>query len=99
MEDPFFRLGGLIVFGMILGVIFFGGLWLTIRKMPTAKWPVLLFLCSLISRTFVVLAGIWYVAAGDATSIAACLLGFIALRFLATHGNAGLGTLKRQESR
>lgn len=99
MEEPFIRYGLLIVFGMVLGVIFFGGLWITVRKLPAARWPGLLFLGSAVIRTIIVLGGIWYFADGDATSIGACLLGFIGLRLLATHGSLGPETLGQKEAR
>lgn len=86
MIDPFMKYGVMVVVGMLLGAIFFGGLWATVRHMPRSRNPGLLFLSSVILRSAIVLAGIWYFAAGDAGSIAACLLGFVALRLLATHG-------------
>lgn len=97
MEDPLTKYGLLVLFGMVLGVIFFGGLWVTVRKLSTSKRPALLFLSSAVVRTLIVLSGIWYFAADDATSVGACLLGFIGLRLLATHGRTGLGTLGRRE--
>lgn len=91
MDEPFMKFGLLIVLGMVLGAIFFGGLWMTVRQMTTSKRPGLLFLTSVAVRTSIVLVAIWYFAAGDATSICACLLGFVALRLLATHGVAVYG--------
>lgn len=91
MDDPLMKYGLMIVVGMILGAIFFGGLWMTVRQMTTSKRPGLLFLSSVVVRTLIVLGGIWYFAAGDAASICACLLGFVALRLVATHGAAVFG--------
>jgi F1F0 ATPase subunit 2 len=70
--------------GILLGTIFFGGLWLTVRRLPSARHPALLMIGSLLLRTAIVLAGIWYVGAGHAGSMMACLLGIVAARFLAT---------------
>ncbi|MCP4855864.1 MAG: hypothetical protein GY903_15385 [Fuerstiella sp.] len=59
----------------------------------------LLFVSSVVIRTGIVLAGIWYFAAGDAGSMAACLLGFLGIRLLATHGTAVFGrAFGRRES-
>ena len=92
MDEPLIKYGLMIVVGMVLGAIFFGGLWMTVRQMTTSKRPGLLFMTSVILRTAIVLSGIWYFAAGDPYSIAACLLGFIGLRLLATHGAAVFGS-------
>ena len=86
MEEPFVKFSAMAAVGMILGVVFFGGLWMTVRQMTFSRRPGLLFVASVAVRTFIVLAGIWYFAAGDAASMAACLAGFVGLRLLATHG-------------
>lgn len=100
MEEPLMKYGLMIVVGMVLGAIFFGGLWMTVRQMTTSQRPGLLFVSSVAIRTLIVLVGIWYFAAGDAISIGACLLGFIALRLLATHGGAIFGaTFERRKAR
>ncbi len=92
MDEPLLKYGLMVVLGMLLGAIFFGGLWMTVRQMTTSKRPGLLFLTSVVLRTAIVLFGIWYCAAGNPYSIAACLLGFIGLRLRATHGAAVLGS-------
>lgn len=91
MDDSLLKYGLMIVLGMLLGAIFFGGLWMTVHQMTTSKRPGLLFLGSVVVRTLIVLGGIWYFAAGDAASICACLLGFVAIRLVATHGTAVFG--------
>lgn len=84
MDGQLIQYTGMVVVGMVLGVIFFGGLWLTVRQMTVSKRPGLLFIASVILRSAAVLVGIWYSASDDALSIASCLLGFIAVRLLAT---------------
>ncbi len=99
MSDPILKYGVMIAAGMVLGAIFFGGLWLTVQQMQRSRHPALLFVGSVVVRTATVLAGIWYVAAGDAKSMVACLLGFVGVRLLATHGAAVFGrALGRRES-
>jgi len=90
MNDPI-HFGVMIVIGMLLGAIFFGGLWITVQHMHKSKRPGILLLASVIPRTAIVLAGIWYFADGSAMSIAACLAGFIGIRLLATHGATVFG--------
>lgn len=67
-----------------LGVIFFGGLWWTVRKGVTSKRPLLWFLGSLLLRISIVLAGFYFVAGGGWKRLLACLLGFVMARLLVT---------------
>jgi F1F0 ATPase subunit 2 len=66
--------------GVLLGAIFFGGLWWTVRKGVTAKNPALWFLVSLLLRMGIVLAGFYFVARGDWEKLLLCLLGFLIAR-------------------
>lgn len=71
--------------GLALGTLFFGGLWLTIKKMKTAKTPSLLFLASFVFRVGVVLLGFYFFAANNWQNMLICLFGFIVARFAVTH--------------
>jgi len=77
----------LLVFtaGCVLGTLFFGGLWLTIKKMKTTKMPSLFFIASFVFRMGVVLMGFYFVAANNWQNMLICLLGFIVARFAVTH--------------
>ncbi len=68
--------------GLGLGVIFFGGLWWTLRHALLAAHPAPLLLGSLLLRVGVTLAGFYFVAAGQAGRMLLCLLGFVVARFL-----------------
>lgn len=68
--------------GLLLGAIFFGGLWWTVRLGMTSRGPALLFLGSLLLRTIVVVAGFYTVGAGQWQRFLACLLGFVIARFI-----------------
>jgi F1F0 ATPase subunit 2 len=70
--------------GVLLGAIFFGGLLWTIRKCLSSAWPAALFLCSLLVRMTVTVAGFYFVSHGDWRKVVACLLGFLVARFLVT---------------
>jgi len=99
MNGSLLEYGPLVVVGMMLGAIFFGGLWITVRRMPNAKHPVLLFLTSVVLRTAIALAGFWYFSNGDPWAIIVCLVGFVGVRLLATHGVAMFGiTFGRKEA-
>jgi F1F0 ATPase subunit 2 len=72
----------IFICGIILGIIFFGGLWFTVKKVVTSKIPGLLFIISFIFRTGIVLLGFYYLAAGNFKNMIACLIGFIIARFI-----------------
>ena len=69
--------------GVVLGIFYFGGLWLTVRKLPGARQPVLLSLSSFFVRLAVVLAGFYLVMSGRWERVLLCLLGFLCVRFAA----------------
>ena len=50
--------------GVLLGAIFFGGLWLTVRKGVSSKQPALWFFGSLLLRMSIVLGGFYFVSGG-----------------------------------
>jgi F1F0 ATPase subunit 2 len=70
--------------GAILGGIFFGGLWLTVRRGASSRRPAVLFLGSLLVRTAAAVAGFYLVSGGDLRRMLACLLGFLLARIAAT---------------
>jgi F1F0 ATPase subunit 2 len=66
--------------GGLLGTIFFGGLWWTVRRGVLSKQPAVWFLASLLLRTLIALAGFYFVMHGDWRRLLACLTGFLAAR-------------------
>jgi F1F0 ATPase subunit 2 len=70
--------------GAGLGIVYFGGLWLTVRWLPRTQWPGLLTLGSLLVRLGGTLVGFYLVMAGRWERLLACLAGFVLVRFLAT---------------
>jgi len=68
--------------GGLLGAIFFGGLWWTVRKGVPSQRPALWFFGSLLLRMSIVLAGFYYVGRGHWDRMLVCLLGFVIARFL-----------------
>src|SRR5690554_6053118 len=66
--------------GFGLGVLFFGGLWLTVQKGLSSANPALLFLGSLIARSTIVLLGFYYVGSNDWKRFVICLAGFLIAR-------------------
>ncbi len=83
MNDPIpLLLAG--VAGLVLGAIFFGGLWWTVRKGLSARQPAFWFLGSMLLRMGITLAGFYFVGRGDWRRLIACLLGFVIARFVVT---------------
>jgi F1F0 ATPase subunit 2 len=68
------------VAGALLGAIFFGGLWWTIRRGLSSRQPALLLLGSLVLRTLIAVAGFYFVSRGDWRRLLACLGGFLVAR-------------------
>ena len=63
--------------GGLLGVIFFGGLWWTVRRGLLSRRPALWFFGSLLLRTGVTLAGFYIVGRDHWERWLICLLGFV----------------------
>ena len=53
------------VAGLLLGAIFFGGLWWTVRKGLSSKQPALWSFGSMLLRMAIVLAGFYFVGRGN----------------------------------
>lgn len=70
--------------GVLLGAIFFGGLWWTVRKGVPSERPALWFLGSLLLRTIITVTGFYFVARGEWQRLLVCLLGFVMARLVAT---------------
>ena len=73
-----------LVAGLLLGAIFFGGLWWTVRKGVSSKQPTLWFFGSLLLRMSIALTGFYFVSGGHWERLLVCLLGFVIARFIVT---------------
>ncbi len=83
MNEPL-SLASALVAGVLLGAIFFGGLWWTVRQGVSSKRVVLWFLGSMLLRTCIVLLGFYFVLGGNWKRLLAGLLGFIIARLIVT---------------
>ncbi len=70
--------------GILLGAVFFGGLWWTVRKGLSSQQAALWFSGSLLLRTGIALAGFYFVSHGEWPKLLACLLGFLLARVSVT---------------
>lgn len=66
--------------GIILGILFFGGLWWTVNRGLTAAFPAVWFGLSTLLRIAVVVCGLYYFARSGLPSLSACLGGFLVAR-------------------
>jgi F1F0 ATPase subunit 2 len=71
--------------GVLLGVIFFGGLLWTVRRGLLSLLPALWFSASWLIRTALVLVGFYVVSHGEWQRLLGCLLGFFLARILVVH--------------
>ncbi|MCA9040129.1 MAG: hypothetical protein KDA65_07280 [Planctomycetaceae bacterium] len=75
--------------GLLLGAIFFGGLWMTVKNLKKTRHPAPLFLMSALGRTLLTLSGFWFVGVWLSPEyqwqrLVACLLGFFLMRHIST---------------
>ena len=80
-----------LVAGLVLGAMFFGGLWWTVRKAVASRNPALWFSGSLLVRLALAMAGFYAVGNHHWDRLLMCLLGFIVARLVVTWvaGSAG----------
>jgi F1F0 ATPase subunit 2 len=71
--------------GLVLGAIFFGGLWWTVRQAVGARSPGLWFIASQLLRMSIVLTGLWLIGPGNWQRLMACLIGMIVARLIVVH--------------
>ena len=69
-----------LVTGVLLGAMFFGGLWWTVQKGVSSKRSALWFFGSLLLRTSIALAGFYFIAHGHWERLVMCLVGFVIAR-------------------
>ena len=77
-----FYLAASLATGVMLGLLYFGGLWLTMRSLPAVRYPALVALGSFFTRTALLLAAFYLVMDGHWERLGACLTGFVVARNL-----------------
>ena len=68
--------------GLMLGLVYFGGLWMTVRHVVHSNIPGVVLLVSWLARTALVLGGLWLVSSGRLQAILAFMIGFLVARFI-----------------
>ncbi len=85
-----------LIAGLMLGAIFFGGLWWTIGKAVSSGRAALWFFGSLLARMGIVLAGFFVIARSHRwQSIVSCIVGFVMARLIVTWLTRPRGTNRR----
>jgi F1F0 ATPase subunit 2 len=77
-EAPTLILG--LFAGVLLGAIFYGGLWWTVRSSVSSTRPGLWLMGSFLLRAAIAVSGFYFVSQGNWQSLLACLLGFLIAR-------------------
>lgn len=70
------------LWGLVLGVFYFGGLWITVQKMAVSKNPKALMASSWLIRIGVVLPGMWMVLKQGAGVFCVAFGIFVTTRFV-----------------
>jgi F1F0 ATPase subunit 2 len=73
-------LGVGLVAGVILGAVFFGGLWWTTQRLPTTPRPALLLSSSLLVRVLALAVGLLLIAQLGGGALLFAALGLVAAR-------------------
>jgi F1F0 ATPase subunit 2 len=68
--------------GILIGFVFFGGLWWTVKKGLISVHPASLFFGSLFARTTVAVVAFYFVSMEGWRPLILCLIGFIMGRIL-----------------
>lgn len=77
---------GAACFGGLLAIVYFGGLWWTIRQLSTSQHPIATYFGSLFARLTVALLGFFVLAAYCPwQALAACIVGFMVARLMLVH--------------
>jgi F1F0 ATPase subunit 2 len=82
--NEFLSLAAALAAGLLLGAMFFGGLWLTVRNGLSSNQAALWFFGSSLLRMGVALTGFYLVSSGRWERLLACLLGFFVARLITT---------------
>ncbi|MEO8279622.1 MAG: ATP synthase subunit I [Ideonella sp.] len=88
-----------IAAGFALGVLFYGGLWWTVRHAGDLRRPALTLLGSALLRMASALGGFYWVAGAEWSRWLLCLLGFLLARLTVTWATRLPSTAKSAEIR
>ena len=67
-------------FGSLMGLLYFSGLWQTVRRLADSPRPMRLLMLSSIGRTVLAVGGFYLIMDGSWERLAAAMLGFLIVR-------------------
>jgi F1F0 ATPase subunit 2 len=73
-----------ILIGIVLGIIYFGGLYLSVQKINEVKYPSLLMTLSFVIRMGILVGAFFYLSKSGYKNILFALLGVMAVRLVMT---------------
>lgn len=68
--------------GTLLGFLFFGGLYYSVARITSVKYPALMMMISTVVRMVILLAGVYLLVDGDFKTILAALVGIVLAKFV-----------------
>jgi len=68
--------------GVVLGLVFFGGLYWSVNKLPRVKYPGLLMVASMLVRMAALLIGLYFLMAGNMKNLLAAVVGVMLVKFV-----------------
>jgi F1F0 ATPase subunit 2 len=71
-----------LLFGICLGAVYFGGLWITVELLPAFQRLTLVIVVSYLIRITLTMAGFYYILVIDWKQFVSCAIGFILVRQL-----------------
>jgi F1F0 ATPase subunit 2 len=83
-----------LIAGLMLGAIFYGGLWWTVRRSVSSKTLSLWLIGSFALRAIIAVSGFYFVSQGDWRRLLGCLFGFVVARIAVTRLTKILGQQK-----
>lgn len=66
-----------LISGILLGSFYFGGLWLTLKRLPNSKQPAVLTMGSFLGRSAVCLFGFYLISGSGLEVLFLSLAGFV----------------------
>lgn len=75
-----FRVVAAAAAGLVLGAVYFWGLWWTSRRVGTTRAPGLLFMGSFVVRMAILLGGLWLVTRGRLVETAVAVIAILISR-------------------
>lgn len=71
--------------GIILGLIFFGGLYYTTQKLSSVKRPALVVITSILLRMIILIGGLYYLFSGDIIRLLIAIIGVFISKYIIIH--------------